>query len=50
MLIELKRDRTPRDVIAQAIDYATFVADLQADEIAAIYTSFKPNGDLGSDF
>lgn len=28
VLIELKRDRTPRDVIAQAIDYATFVADL----------------------
>lgn len=24
VLIELKRDRTPRDVIAQAIDYATF--------------------------
>ncbi len=50
VLIELKRDRTPRDVIAQAIDYATFVADLQAEEIAAIYTSFKPNGDLGADF
>jgi len=50
VLIELKRDRTPRDVIAQAIDYATFVADLQADEIAAIYTKFKSNGDLGADF
>ena len=48
VLIELKRDRTPRDVIAQAIDYATFVADLQPEEIAAIYTSFKPRGDLGA--
>ena len=50
VLIELKRDRTPREVVAQAIDYASFVSDLQADQIAAIYTRFKPGGDLGADF
>src|SRR5690242_18492726 len=37
ILIELKRDRTPRDVVAQAIDYATFVADLKPEDIVAIY-------------
>jgi hypothetical protein len=50
VLIELKRDRTPRDVIAQAIDYATFVSALASEDIAAIYAKFKPSGDLGADF
>ena len=49
ILIELKRDRTPRDVVAQAIDYATFVAELEPEDIASIYTKFN-GGDLGADF
>jgi RecB family endonuclease NucS len=28
ILIELKRDRTPREVVAQALDYASWVDDL----------------------
>ncbi len=50
VLIELKRDRTPREVVAQALDYAAWVEHLEADEIAAIYQRFKPQGDLAADF
>ncbi|MFZ5958846.1 nuclease [Pseudomonas knackmussii] len=50
VLIELKRDRTPREVVAQALDYASWVERLESDEIAAIYQRFKPEGDLAADF
>ena len=50
VLIELKRDRTPRDVVAQALDYASWVEDLQAEDIAAIYRRFKPGQSLADDF
>lgn len=36
VLIELKRDRTPREVVAQALDYASWVAELTADRIVQI--------------
>src|SRR5437588_1661151 len=42
VLIELKRDHTPREVVAQAIDYASWVEKLRAEEIAAIYGRFAP--------
>ena len=50
VLIELKRDRTPREVVAQAIDYACWVESLEADDIAAIYARFAPARDLAADF
>jgi hypothetical protein len=50
VLIELKRDRTPRDVVAQALDYASWVEALQADDIAAIYRRFKAGQSLSDDF
>lgn len=50
VLIELKRDRTPRQVIAQALDYACWVEALEADDIAGIYSRFAPGHDLKSDF
>lgn len=40
IIIELKRDRTPRDVVAQAIDYASWVKDLHSESIAEIYETF----------
>lgn len=49
-LIELKRDRTPREVVAQALDYASWVDTLTASEISAIYSRYKPEGDLAKDF
>src|SRR5690606_30115693 len=50
VLIELKRDRTPREVVAQALDYAAWVERLEADDIAAIYQRFKPQSELAADF
>lgn len=50
VLIELKRDRTPREVVAQAIDYAVWVEELEAQEIDAIYRRFAPGRDLAADF
>ncbi len=42
-IVELKRDRTPREVVAQILDYASWVESLSYDEIAAIYAE-KNNG------
>lgn len=50
VLIELKRDRTPREVVAQAIDYAVWVEDLKAEDVAAIYGRFAPGKDLAAEF
>lgn len=50
VLIELKRDRTPREVVAQAIDYACWIEKLEAEDIAAIYSRFSPGGNLAADF
>jgi hypothetical protein len=50
VLIELKRNRTPREVVAQALDYASWVEQLTADKIVQIYQRFAQDGDLGADF
>jgi hypothetical protein len=42
-IIELKRDRTPREVVAQAIDYASWVQNLTYDEIKSIFESNHEN-------
>ena len=50
VLVELKRDRTPRDVVAQALDYASWVEGLQSEDIAAIYNRFRAGQSLSEDF
>ena len=50
VLIELKRDRTPREIIAQALDYASWVEQLTADRIAQIYQRFSNGGNLDEAF
>jgi len=50
VLIELKRDRTPREVVAQALDYAVWVESLRNEEIGAIYKRFRPGRSLDEDF
>jgi hypothetical protein len=49
-LIELKRDRTPREVVAQAIDYASWVEKLETERIAEIYGRFAKGRNLADDF
>ena len=36
VIVELKRDKTPREITAQALDYASWVTDLSRDGISAI--------------
>lgn len=43
IIVELKRGMTPREVTAQAIDYASWVGSLTSDRIAKIFES-KNNG------
>ncbi|WP_321371749.1 endonuclease NucS [uncultured Desulfuromusa sp.] len=50
IVIELKRNQTPREVVAQALDYASWVRDLTSDEIAHIFNKFSRNGSLGEAF
>lgn len=50
VLIELKRDKTPRDIIAQALDYASWVENLTADRLAQIYQRFSGGGKLDEAF
>jgi len=50
VLIELKRDRTPREVVAQTLDYAAWLDNLTENEIAGIYQRFCPGRSLYVDF
>ena len=40
VIIELKRDRTPRDTIAQALEYCAFVAELNSDQLEEIFRTY----------
>jgi hypothetical protein len=50
ILIELKRERTPREVVAQAIDYASWAERLEAEHIKDIYAGFSRGGNLDEAF
>lgn len=50
VVIELKRDMTPRDVVAQGLDYASWVSALEADDIVDTYNKFAPGPSLAEDF
>src|SRR5262245_21314541 len=39
-VIELKRDRTPREVVAQALDYGSWIGGLGYEEIASIFAEY----------
>jgi hypothetical protein len=41
VILELKRDRTPREIVAQALDYASWAKDLTYEEIEAITFKFR---------
>lgn len=50
VLIELKRDKTPRDIVAESLDYATWVERLQPQDISAIYARFSGGKNLFTEF
>ena len=41
IIIELKKEKTPRDVIAQCLDYASWVKTLGAAEVSEIYNQYN---------
>ncbi|MGY0218366.1 hypothetical protein ACWJJH_13455 [Endozoicomonadaceae bacterium StTr2] len=49
IIIELKRDKTPRDVVAQAIDYASWVVTLKPEDLVDIYQTFIQQYGQGAD-
>lgn len=49
-IIELKKDRTPRQVVAQLLDYASWIQSLSYEEIAAIYSDKNSGKKLEAGF
>jgi hypothetical protein len=49
VIIELKKDKTPRDIIAQCLDYGTWVKDLGYEEIKETHNQYMKS-DLEKDF
>ena len=49
-IIELKRDRTPRDVTAQALEYASWVRGLTYDDIVDIFEGFERDREFETAF
>jgi len=46
VVIELKRDKTPRDVVAQVLDYASWASRLEASRILQIASSYSEKRNL----
>ena len=41
VVIELKRDKTPRDIVAQTLEYGAWVRELEDDDIARIFDDYQ---------
>jgi hypothetical protein len=41
VVVELKRDRTPREVVAQLLDYASWIRNVRSDGVARIYEDYR---------
>jgi hypothetical protein len=46
VVVELKRGKTPREVTAQALDYASWVADLSHQQVTDIANNYLPENKL----
>jgi len=40
-VLELKRERTPRDVVAQILDYGSWVAELSHADVLGIFGDYE---------
>ena len=49
-VLELKRDKTPRDVVAQTLDYGSWVAGLSHEDVLTLYEAHQPGRRLEEDF
>ena len=51
VIVELKRDKTPREITAQTLDYASWVKDLSNDKVTEIANNYlKEKGQLEEAF
>jgi hypothetical protein len=50
VLVELKRNQTPRDVIAQCLDYASWICTLTYEQVTDIYRKYSEGKDLAETF
>lgn len=50
VLIEIKRDRAPREIVSQALDYASWIEDPSSEKVAQIYERFSNGGNLDQAF
>src|SRR4051812_46996006 len=41
-VLELKRDRTPREVVAQVLDYGSWVRGLSHSQVLDLFATYKP--------
>jgi hypothetical protein len=49
-VVEIKKERTPREVVAQAMDYGYWVRDLGFDDVRAIYARYRNDADFDEAF
>jgi hypothetical protein len=49
-VLELKRDRTPREVVAQVLDYGSWVRDLTNEDVRAVYNDYARIKGHGAEF
>lgn len=45
-VLELKRDKAPRDVVAQALEYAAWATTLDQEKVRQIHSEYKPDTEL----
>ena len=50
VVVELKRDKTPREITAQALDYGSWVAELSNDRVTAIAGAYLRDSELAQAF
>ncbi|KQS01045.1 hypothetical protein ASG12_07695 [Williamsia sp. Leaf354] len=50
IIIELKRDKTPRDVVAQVLDYASWVQYLSNNDVREIYEEYQRTQETSRSF
>lgn len=49
-VVEVKKDRTPREVVAQAMDYGYWVRDLGYEDVRTIYGRYRDGADFDEAF
>ena len=41
VVLELKRDKTPRDIVAQTLEYGSWIREIENDEVAQIFSQYQ---------